>query len=293
MPHTHTSHAAPRGRGLRTFGIAALLLALGAIGRVARADSTEACLAAYEKSQQLRQDGKLAASREQLVQCVQSTCPSLVKKDCSQWLAELDASTPTVIVNARDAQGKDVAKVRVLVDGVVLMDQLDGKPHQIDPGVHVFRYEREGAEAIEESIVIQEREKNRVITAKLAPPAQASSGPAMRSMEVSPRSPVLGYTLLGVGVAGAAAFGVLAAIGKHDVDQMRDGPDHCAPDCPSSRVDAAKTKIIVANVSLGVGLIAAGVGTFILLRPSKGGTGLQLGVRSVAGGGMTDVGYRF
>lgn len=287
MPGPHTS--------TRAVALAASLvaLALGASERVALADGTEACLAAYEKSQQLRQDGKLAASREQLVQCVAPTCPNLVKKDCSQWLAELDASTPTVIVNARDAEGKDVAKVRVLVDGVVLMDKLDGKPHQIDPGVHVFRYEREGAEATEESIVIQEREKNRVITAKLAPPPQTGTGPATRSMEVSGHSPVLGYTLLGVGVAGAAAFGILAAMGQHDVDQMRDGPDKCAPDCPSSRVDTAKTKIIVANLSLGVGLVAAGVGTFILLRPARGGTGLQVGVRPVAAGGMGDLAYRF
>jgi hypothetical protein len=193
-------------------------------------------------------------------------------------------------VNARDAEGKDVAKVRVLVDGAVLLEQLDGKPHPIDPGVHVFRYEREGAEAIEESIVIQERERNRVITAKLAPPPQASTVATVRSTEVSPRSPVLGYALLGVGVAGAAAFGVLAAIGQHDVDDMR---GTCAPNCDSSRVDAAKTKIIVANVSLGVGLIAAGVGTFILLQPRKGATGLQLGVRPVAAGGMGDLAYRF
>jgi hypothetical protein len=272
---------------------AAWFLVLGASEGVVRADGTDACLAAYEKSQQLKQDGKLAASREQLVQCVQPTCPSLVKKDCSQWLAELDASTPTVIVNARDAQGKDVAKVRVLVDGVVLMDPIDGKPHPIDPGVHVFRYEREGAEGIEESIVIQEREKNRVINAKLAPPASQAGSASVQKVEVSPRSPVLGFALLGVGVAGAAAFGVFAAMGQHDVDQMRDGSDRCAPDCPTSRVDSAKTKIIVANVSLGVGLVAAGVGTFLLLQPPKGGTGLQLGVRPVAGGGMSNVAYRF
>jgi hypothetical protein len=274
----------------RTVVLATFLSALCGSDRVARADGTDACLAAYEKSQQLKQDGKLAASREQLVQCVQPTCPNLVKKDCSQWLAELDASMPTVIVNARDAEGKDVAKVRVLVDGAVLLEQLDGKPHPIDPGVHVFRYEREGAEAIEESIVIQERERNRVITAKLAPPPQASTVPTVRSTEVSPRSPVLGYALLGVGVAGAATFGVLAALGQHDVDDMR---GTCAPNCDSSRVDAAKTKIIVANVSLGVGLIAAGVGTFILLQPRKGATGLQLGVRPVAAGGMADMVYQF
>jgi hypothetical protein len=272
-------------------GIAlAALVAIGAAEQTARGDGTDACLAAYEKSQQLKQEGKLAASREQLVLCVQPTCPTVVKKDCSQWLAELDASTPTVIVNARDAEGKDVLNVRVLVDGAVLVDKLDGKPHAIDPGVHMFRYEREGAEPIEESIVIQEHEKNRVITAKIAPPAQPAVGAQTRSVEVTPRSPVLGFTLLGVGVAGAAVFGVLAASGQHDVDQMR---DTCAPGCDQSKVDSAKTKILVANVSLGAGLIAAGVGTFMLLQPSKGGTGLQLGVRPVAGGGVSNVGLRF
>jgi hypothetical protein len=266
------------------------LLALDVAEHVARADGTDACLAAYEKSQQLKQEGKLSASREQLVQCVQPTCPSLVKKDCSQWLAELDASTPTIIVNARDAEGKDVLNVKVLVDGVVLVDQLDGKPHPIDPGVHVFRYEREGSEPIEESIVIQEHEKNRVITAKIATPPQASVATRTNTVEVTPRSPVLGYALLGVGVAGGAVFGVLAASGQHDVNEMRNS---CAPGCEQSRVDSAKTKIIVANVSLGVGIIAAGVGTFMLLQPSKGGTGLQLGVRPVAGGGVSNLGYRF
>jgi hypothetical protein len=270
--------------------VATSLLVLAASESVAHADGTDACLAAYEKAQQLKQDGKLAASREQLVQCVQPSCPNLVKKDCSQWLAELDASTPTVIINARDAGGKDLAKVRVLVDGAVLMDQLDGKPHAVDPGVHLFRYEREGAEPTEESIVIQEREKNRVITAKIAPPPQASSATSTKVVETSSRSPILGYALLGVGVAGVAAFGVLAAIGQHDVDEMR---RTCAPSCDSSSVDGAKTKIIVANVSLGVGLVAAGIGTFILLQPSKGGTGLQVGVRPIAAGGMGNVAYRF
>jgi hypothetical protein len=266
------------------------MLTLGAWDHVARADGTDACLAAYEKSQQLKQEGKLAASREQLVQCVQPTCPTLVKKDCSQWLAELDASTPTIIVNARDGEGKDVLNVRVLVDGAVLLDKLDGKPHAIDPGVHQFRYEREGAEPIEESIVIQEHEKNRVITAKIAPSAQPGVAAPASSVVVTPRSPVAGITLLGVGVAGAAIFGVLAASGQHDVNEMH---NTCAPSCEQSRVDSAKTKILVANVSLGVGLVAAGVGTFMLLQPSKGGTGLQLGVRPVAGGGMSNVGYRF
>ena len=93
----------------------------------ARATSTEACLAAYERSQELRLDGKFEASREQLSQCVDEGCPGLVRKDCSQWLGELDAAMPTIIFNARDAEGKDLVSARVRVDGNVMLEKLDGR----------------------------------------------------------------------------------------------------------------------------------------------------------------------
>jgi hypothetical protein len=288
----------PLPRSLRrTLLLTATLVASSAAHRAARGDVTESCVAAYEKFQQLRQEGKLGASREQLVQCLQPGCPNVVKKDCSQWLTELDAMTPTVIVKARNAAGKDVLTVRVLVDGAVLMDSLDGKPHAIDPGVHVFRYEN-GGDAMDERIVIQEGEKNRVVTAQFAPqralPAQTPTAPV--APHTPPRSATVGYALLGAGVAGAAGFVAFAALGQHDLSEMRkDKSDGgCAPDCDQSRVDSARTKIVVADVCLGMGLVAAGLGTFILLKPqSATATGLQVGVRPSAGGAMTDFAYRF
>src|SRR5439155_14957973 len=124
----------------RVLVFAAALSLVATAGRVARSDETDACLAAYENAQRLRKEGRLRASREQLGLCVQATCPNLVKRDCSRWTAELETMLPTVIVNARDPEGKDVLAVRVWVDGSIFLDKLDGKPHEIDPGVHVFRY---------------------------------------------------------------------------------------------------------------------------------------------------------
>jgi hypothetical protein len=269
--------------------IAALLLSLPE--HTARADETEACLAAYDGSQRLRKEGKLAASREQLVLCVRPACPRLVQRDCSQWLSSLDAITPTVIVNARDADGKDVLSVRVLVDGVVLSDKLDGKPHPVDPGVHVFRYEREGASPVEENVVIREGEKGRVINVRLPEPPKVATAPAKRP-EVPAGPPVGAYVLLGAAVAGGAAFGVLATLGKNDVDRMRQ-PGGCAPRCDESDVAAARNEIIAANVSLGVGLVAAGIGTYLLLKPRSSAPELQVGVRALPGGVMTGASYRF
>jgi hypothetical protein len=281
-----------RTSSFRSALLATSLLALDLGARTAKADDTDACLAAYEKAQQLRKDGGLGASREQLNVCVQPKCHALIKRDCSMWMAELEKAVPTIIVNARDAGGRDLLAVRVLVDGAVLQDRLDGKPHEVDPGVHLFRFERDGSVLAEERIVIQEGEKGRVINVKVGAAETPSSGPAARP-EPSAPAPIGGYVLLGVAAVGASAFGILAAIGKHDLDEMRKEPGGCAPRCDPSRVNAVRSEIFAANMSLGVGLVAAGVGTYLLLKPRRASTGLELGVRPALGGASTDLTYRF
>ena len=144
----------------------------------------------------------------------------------------------------------------------------------------------------EERIVIQEGEKNRVINVKVGAAGPAAPVPPPKTAEPPASAPVGGYLLLGAAAVGASAFGVLAALGQKDLDEMKD-PGGCAPRCDESRVTAARTKIVAANVSLGVGLVAAGLGTYFLLKPRHGGTGFQLGVRPVAGGAATDLAYRF
>lgn len=61
--------------------------------------------------------------------------------------------------------------------------------------------------------------------------------------------------LAGIGVIGLGAFAYFAAVGSSDVDRLR---ETCAPRCTESAVDRARTKIIVANVSLAVGALALG-----------------------------------
>jgi hypothetical protein len=267
--------------------VAGSLVALTLNGYAARADDTEACLASYEKSQRLRKDGKFGASRDELVQCVRPTCPGIVKRDCSQWMAELDVATPTVIVNARDADGKDFVAVKVLVDGVLLVEKLDGKPHEVDPGVHVFRFESQGSDATEQNVVVQEREKNRVITVRLGNPAPSAAPPEPRATS---GPPLASYVLFGAGAAGLATFGILAAVGKSELDDMR---SQCAPSCDPSRVDEARTKIIVADVAAGVGIVAAGLGTYFLLAPRKSAPSVTFGFHPITGGGAGDFAYRF
>ncbi|HEX7669410.1 MAG TPA: hypothetical protein VF395_07505, partial [Polyangiaceae bacterium] len=74
-------------------------LALGLSCGTAKADDAKKaeCASAYERSQELRQSGKLRKAGEALVLCTQEVCPAFVRTDCAQWLTEVTQETPTVV----------------------------------------------------------------------------------------------------------------------------------------------------------------------------------------------------
>jgi hypothetical protein len=138
--------------------------------RTASGDETKVtCIAAADRGQELRDEGKYGAAREAFVACARDACPAVIAKSCLRWLTDLDAALPTVVIGARDAEGRDVAAARVLVDGVVVAEKLDGMPRSIDPGPHVVRVEREGSAPSEVHVVVRAAEKGRAIVATLAP----------------------------------------------------------------------------------------------------------------------------
>src|SRR6185369_11120608 len=92
----------------------------GALG-----DERRACLEASDKAQQLRDDGKLKAAREQMLICARDACPEAVRKDCSGLLTALEASMPSIVLGAQDANRKDVINVQVSLDGKPLVSSLD------------------------------------------------------------------------------------------------------------------------------------------------------------------------
>lgn len=131
----------------------------------ARADPKQECSAAYDATQSLRDDGKLVDARKQARLCSDMLCPAFVREDCSQWLMEIDALVPTVVFTAKDTAGASTFAVRVLLDGRVLLDQLDGSAVLLDPGEHHVRFEIASMGALEKDIVVRKGEKNRTIDA--------------------------------------------------------------------------------------------------------------------------------
>src|SRR5438045_3167512 len=93
--------------------------------RVAFAEEKAACLDSHARAQVLRKHGSLRAARKALATCADASCPSLVARDCTKWIGEVESEQPTVVVAARDRNGVATGAVRVFVDGEPLVASLD------------------------------------------------------------------------------------------------------------------------------------------------------------------------
>jgi hypothetical protein len=103
-----------------------------------------------------------------------------------------------------------------------------------------------------------------------------------------------GYVLGGVGVAGLAATGVLAAMAlskTKDLPQAcQDEPNHGCTPSQGDDIHAARGYAGIGNVTFGVGLVGVGVGTWLLLtapsEPERAGSVHVLPTAGVGSGGV-------
>jgi len=278
------------------------------------ADKKQQCAAAYEQSQELRASSKLHAARDALVICAQDACPAFVQSDCTQWLAEIQREMPTVVLAAVDSKGSDLTGVKTSMDGVPVETEQEGKSIGVDPGRHVFRFELEGFAPIERAIVVRQGEKDRIVSVTFdssqpSPPVSVDTTPSptpvsplpVEDVTSSKPGPLRPYAFVaaGVGAAGLIGFTVLGLVGKSQRSDIEDSG--CKPNCNKDDVEAVRTKLVLADVSLGVGV--AGIGTAVALwflsEPKSGKTGqasahrVFVDVKPTPGGGYAAVYGRF
>jgi len=259
-----------RARASLAPAVAAWLLGAGpALG--ADGDEKAQCISASDQGQQLRDDGKYRSAREAFVRCSRSTCPGLVTHNCSQWLIELEAKMPTVVIDARDDKGNDLVEVKVIVDGTEMTTRIDGMPMPMDRGEHLFRYEAAGFGSVEERVAIQDGEKNRLVKVRLVPGTPPIAvAPAPQPARAGP--PLAAWLFGGFAVA---AFASEAYFGVSGLSQRSGDIDRCAPYCKPSEATSIQTKFAVADTSLGIGLVSAGLAAYFFLRPSEPGSPVQ------------------
>ena len=154
---------------LTTFAFA--LVFVGASTRAHASDPKEAaaCKVAYESSQETRRTGSLIDARAKLRFCAGEACPDIVRTDCITWLSDVERAIPSVVLEAK-ADGQMVFDVAVTMDGKAVASNLDGHPIDVDPGVHVFVFQREGRAPIEQKVIVREQQKSFLVSANWQTP---------------------------------------------------------------------------------------------------------------------------
>ena len=212
-------------------GVSTAALALGA---PASADSTTVCTGASSQGQTARDAHRLVEARDQFLICAKQECPGVVRKDCTAWLEQVQASLPTVVPIANDVAGNGLAGVKVSIDGKVLLEKADGRAVEVDPGTHVFTFEAADGQKTDLQIVVAEGQKDKRIAATIgkpaepaapplapatAPPAPASASPGAPAPAETSSGPwkTVGIVTAGLGVVGiglGSVFGVEASSKK-------------------------------------------------------------------------------
>lgn len=253
--------------------IAAVALHLGSL-RAARADEAQTCAEAANQAQRLRDARKLVEARSPLRTCAGSQCPRFIQKDCAQWLEEVDKSLPTVVVTAKDAEGRYLVDVKVSVDGAPFASLLDGQAVPMNPGLHAFHFERSDGASVDQQVPVREGEKNQGIVGLFAKPAVTATpkAPAVANGDRAPAGPwrTIGWAVGGLGIVGlglGVTFGMIAASDKSDAACDASGY------CNAESLASARSHATVADVGfIAGGALLLGGGALVLFAPRESQT---------------------
>jgi hypothetical protein len=257
--------------------IAVLTTALS-VTSFAAADEKVACATAAVTAQQQRADGKLRDARLSLHLCAREVCPGVVRNDCTQWLTEVEASLPTIVLRATDARGQDVNDLKVALDGQPFVEKIDGLPIEVDPGQHVLTATRAGSKPVRQEVTFYTNQRNRTVSLLVEdvdPPPTGNGelkvSPDRTTTRVGPAPFVLG----GVAVAALASWAYFGLKSNADYKNLDgtcgpnrpngDGRGTCQPD----QTRPVKNEEIAADVSLGVAVVSAGISTWLFLKGGK------------------------
>ena len=203
------------------------------------ADSAQkaACLRASEEGQHLRVAGRLREARRSFLVCARDQCPAVVRDDCATWTGDVTDAMPSVIFSARDAAGRPTTAVTVEIDGETVATHLDGSPLLLDPGDHHLRFAHQGSPSVERTLSLSKGEKRRNVVLDV----EAPSAPAPA---VTAPAPVPTTTTILPPVSAA--------------------PPHRSP-----------TRLIGPVAFGGAGIVALGVGTYLLVHASSDVSALE------------------
>jgi hypothetical protein len=237
--------------------------------------SIDECVASAEGGQRQRDGGRYLAARQALVMCSAPSCPTAIAHDCQTWLEDLERKIPSIVVSVRDERGQDVLGARVSIDGVPI--EQAGAPVSLDPGEHFITAEAQRFETSRTGVVVMAGEKNRIVVATVAGSKHnadrgplAGEGPDRAQVADDGRSWFVPLVLGGVGalsLGGSLFFGLEA---RSDLSKAKASPCAATSSCDEGEGRSIDRRLVVADVLLGVGVVAlASAGAWLLFhRPA-------------------------
>jgi len=263
---------------------AALLITTLLLATSAQADP-KTCITAHATGQREAKAGHLRLATQLFTSCgSDETCPSQLRQECAEFLKTVQQTIPTVIFTVIGDKNEDITAAKVFSTDELLVDGLDGRAIQVDPGKHHLRFLLPTGEILNSDVLIREGEKNRQVEVKVkgdveteaatsekpAPPASTPVVPPPVPQPVSVPSahneahPVpLGFWIAsGTALAGIGVGVTYAVFGKSEKNDLSD----CAPYCGENMrgtYNNLKRDYLVADIGFGVGLVSAGVATYL------------------------------
>ena len=261
----------------RALAAAICLLSASFARNAAADDANSRCAEAFEKAQTDRAAGKYTAAIAEAATCSQLECNAAVVRECVKLHEALKSEIPTLVFSARTDEGVEIAAVKVLVDGQPLLEQIDGKPVSLDPGVRTFRFEAEGFGAVETTHTARVGDQNRLIEVVFETPGGKKKQESSQApLVLEPRKvPIASWVLGGVGVAAIGVGVYMRASGIADYNELNSS---CSPRCDEDEVDAVRTKFRLSWLPIGIGgaAVLGGVAVY-LLQPRESGPAVSVG----------------
>jgi len=228
------------------------------------------CIAAAERGQELREKKQMRDARGQFALCSRKECPAAVVAECTRWNAEAEAALGSVRVEATDDKGAALKAVSVVVDGSPWSDEIPDTAMFLDPGSHEIKLTHAGETIVRTvSLAMGERDRSIKVTFKAETKSTPEPAPKKDTVE-SPRreegSLVPTLVLGGVAVVGFATAGTFWILGNSDLDDAR---ARCVNGCADTEASSAKTKHLIGDIALGVGIVALAAAAYFLFTREK------------------------
>jgi hypothetical protein len=202
----------------------------------------EQCLTAFGQGQVFERRAKLKQARERLAACIDAECPAAVRGECGQLFQDVSKRIPTIVFDCKNATVSLTPRGALKLDGQAVT--YDGKALEVDPGEHVFDLVGAKPESFRATVLEGQRSQSIHFQCNEPPP---------------PRAIALPLALLGVSALGFAGFGYFGVTGLSERSDLQ----ACRGHCPDADVDSAYYRFLAADISLGVGILALGVASFV------------------------------